>query len=217
MTVELPARHRHAGRLTDGVHRRRKHRLERGAAYLHRSATSATSRTVSSCTPGNGCTREAFGPMVLHDTVHWLEPPWKAILSNKAILAVLWELFPDHPNLLRTEFAPRRDRQLCPETDLRPRGREYPGVPSHGRLRLATAGPYDGPCVYQDFAELPCVRWEASLHRQLDRQRLGVRRRHPRGRHDHHRESQPDSCRTGSAVADHRGHGSSSPSLHPGG
>lgn len=30
----------------------------------------------------------------------WLEPIWKMILSNKAILAVLWDLFPNHPNLL---------------------------------------------------------------------------------------------------------------------
>ena len=30
----------------------------------------------------------------------WIEPAWKAILSNKAILPILWELFPDHPNLL---------------------------------------------------------------------------------------------------------------------
>lgn len=32
----------------------------------------------------------------------WVEPLWKAILSNKAILAVLWELYPGHPNLLPT-------------------------------------------------------------------------------------------------------------------
>lgn len=30
----------------------------------------------------------------------WIEPPWKMLLSNKALLAVLWELFPGHPNLL---------------------------------------------------------------------------------------------------------------------
>ena len=30
----------------------------------------------------------------------WIEPLWKALLSNKALLAVLWELFPGHPNLL---------------------------------------------------------------------------------------------------------------------
>ncbi len=33
-----------------------------------------------------------------------LEPPWKSILSNKGILAVLWKLFPDHPNLLPAYF-----------------------------------------------------------------------------------------------------------------
>lgn len=30
----------------------------------------------------------------------WTEPLWKTLLSNKALLAVLWELYPDHPNLL---------------------------------------------------------------------------------------------------------------------
>ncbi len=30
----------------------------------------------------------------------WLEPLWKTVLSNKALLPVLWELYPGHPNLL---------------------------------------------------------------------------------------------------------------------
>ncbi|MGA5466117.1 glutathionylspermidine synthase family protein [Mycobacterium sp. NPDC050041] len=30
----------------------------------------------------------------------WVEPLWKTLLSNKAILAVLWEMNPGHPNLL---------------------------------------------------------------------------------------------------------------------
>ena len=29
-----------------------------------------------------------------------IEPPWKLILSNKAILPLLWEMFPNHPNLV---------------------------------------------------------------------------------------------------------------------
>ncbi|MBP2453139.1 glutathionylspermidine synthase family protein [Mycolicibacterium lutetiense] len=32
----------------------------------------------------------------------WVEPLWKTLLSNKAILAVLWEMYPGHPNLLPT-------------------------------------------------------------------------------------------------------------------
>jgi glutathionylspermidine synthase len=34
----------------------------------------------------------------------WLEPAWKALLSNKGIMACAWELHPGHPNLLPTFF-----------------------------------------------------------------------------------------------------------------
>jgi glutathionylspermidine synthase len=30
----------------------------------------------------------------------FIEPAWKMVLSNKGILAILWDLFPGHPNLL---------------------------------------------------------------------------------------------------------------------
>jgi len=36
--------------------------------------------------------------------VYWLEPLWKAVLSNKAILAYLWQKHPGHPNLLPCFF-----------------------------------------------------------------------------------------------------------------
>jgi glutathionylspermidine synthase len=36
----------------------------------------------------------------LADNMIWIEPIWKMVWSNKAILPVLWELFPEHPNLL---------------------------------------------------------------------------------------------------------------------
>lgn len=35
----------------------------------------------------------------------FIEPPWKAMLSTKAILPLLWEMFPGHPNLLPAFFA----------------------------------------------------------------------------------------------------------------
>ena len=34
----------------------------------------------------------------------FIEPPWKMILSNKGLLALLWEMAPGHPNLLETYF-----------------------------------------------------------------------------------------------------------------
>lgn len=38
--------------------------------------------------------------LALGTRMQWIEPAWKMLLANKGILAVLWELFPEHPNLL---------------------------------------------------------------------------------------------------------------------
>lgn len=32
----------------------------------------------------------------------WIEPAWKIFLSNKLLLAALWEMYPNHPNLVPT-------------------------------------------------------------------------------------------------------------------
>jgi glutathionylspermidine synthase len=34
----------------------------------------------------------------------WIEPIWKMLWSNKALLVILWELFPHHENLLETRM-----------------------------------------------------------------------------------------------------------------
>jgi glutathionylspermidine synthase len=47
---------------------------------------------------------EEFGARLADAPTRWIEPPWKAILSNKGILPLLWEMFPDHPNLLPAYF-----------------------------------------------------------------------------------------------------------------
>ncbi len=44
--------------------------------------------------------QEAFGANLATDPVQFIEPAWKMLLSNKGLLPILWELFPDHPNLL---------------------------------------------------------------------------------------------------------------------
>ncbi|MHB8272302.1 glutathionylspermidine synthase family protein [Bradyrhizobium sp.] len=47
---------------------------------------------------------DAFGAKLKDAPTRWIEPPWKAILSNKGILPLLWEMFPNHPNLLPAWF-----------------------------------------------------------------------------------------------------------------
>ena len=48
--------------------------------------------------------RDKFGAYLSGSATKWLEPPWKAILSNKGILPLLWAMFPRHPNLLPAYF-----------------------------------------------------------------------------------------------------------------
>jgi glutathionylspermidine synthase len=47
---------------------------------------------------------ETFGAQLAKAATRWIEPPWKAILSNKGILPLLWQMFPGHPNLLPAYF-----------------------------------------------------------------------------------------------------------------
>jgi glutathionylspermidine amidase/synthetase len=47
--------------------------------------------------------------VLLNDDIMVFEPLWTLIPSNKAILPILWSLFPNHPNLLNTSF------ELTPE------------------------------------------------------------------------------------------------------
>lgn len=54
--------------------------------------------------------REEYGEYLGRNNIRWLEPPWKAILSNKALLPMLWRLFPGHPNLLPAFFEDELDR-----------------------------------------------------------------------------------------------------------
>ncbi len=67
---------------------------------------------------------EDFGPNLLLDTCRVLEPPWKLLLSAKAILPILWEMFPGHPNLLPAHFDP---------APLEGKGRAYVQKPIYGR------------------------------------------------------------------------------------
>ena len=47
---------------------------------------------------------DAFSRSPSMRQTRFLEPPWKAILSNKGMLALLWEMEPHHPNLLPAFF-----------------------------------------------------------------------------------------------------------------
>ena len=39
----------------------------------------------------------ALTPIETIHQIQWMEPIWKMMFSNKGLLAILWELYPSHP------------------------------------------------------------------------------------------------------------------------
>ena len=98
--------------------------------------------------------REEFKGHLLQDTTRWLEAPWKMILSNKAILPLLCQLFPDSPYLLQADFHPHGDSYF--KKPILAREGANAAIVVHGQTVLETTGPYgDSPCVYQEYQPLP--------------------------------------------------------------
>jgi glutathionylspermidine synthase len=56
--------------------------------------------------PWEAMLAEEFGAAALttYQSISWIEPIWKLLLSNKGILAILWELYPNHDLLLPAFF-----------------------------------------------------------------------------------------------------------------
>jgi glutathionylspermidine synthase len=48
---------------------------------------------------------EEFGDAIEDAQVNWIEPAWKSVISNKALLPQLWKKFEGHPNLLPAYFS----------------------------------------------------------------------------------------------------------------
>jgi glutathionylspermidine synthase len=54
--------------------------------------------------PWEDLLRDPYADHVAPSGVRMLEPAWKALLSNKGLLPVLWQMFEGHPNLLPSFF-----------------------------------------------------------------------------------------------------------------
>lgn len=97
---------------------------------------------------------DVYGNYAHQKTMQIIEPIWKMILSNKALLVLLWELFPDHPNLLPAYFDCKRING------------DYAKKPLFGRLgenitlhsnngSISSSGNYaEGPYIYQKLHPL---------------------------------------------------------------
>jgi glutathionylspermidine synthase len=103
--------------------------------------------------------REDFGQHLLTSKTQWVEPAWKMLLSNKGILPMLWQKYPNHPNLLPAFFETDPQQALANGWVRKPlysrEGANIELVDLQGQ-RLQVDGPYnDAPFIRQAFHALP--------------------------------------------------------------
>ena len=102
---------------------------------------------------------EEYGPKLEASRVQLIEPAWKAILSNKGVLPLLWQRHEGHPNLLPAFFDDAPGEALPAGWVRKPlfsrEGANIEMVTRDGE-RLSSDGPYaDAPMIRQAYHPLP--------------------------------------------------------------
>lgn len=102
--------------------------------------------------------REIFSTKLEDAGVRWLEPAWKSIISNKALLPMLWQMYPGHPNLLPAYFAddnpPPMERYVV--KPLFSREGANIRIVENGKETAHVEGPYGKEgFIVQEFCPLP--------------------------------------------------------------
>ena len=91
--------------------------------------------------------REMFSTKLEDAGVRWLEPAWKSIISNKALLPLLWEMFPED------DFSPMDKYVVKP---IFSREGANVSIIENGKTLEAVEGPYgEEGMIVQGFCQLP--------------------------------------------------------------
>ena len=104
--------------------------------------------------------REEFGDALSDADVNWLEPPWKSVLSNKALLPMLWKMFEGHPNLLPAYFGDEAHKSTAQgkwiKKPLYSREGANVSIIQDGKESELSSGPYgEEGFIIQAFEPLP--------------------------------------------------------------
>ncbi len=101
--------------------------------------------------------KEDFGKNIVADKNKslWVEPAWKMILSNKAILPILWQLYPNCPYILPAYFEADRLTEYVKKPILSREGANIEIVQNNVTLQK-TGGEYgEEGFIYQELYSLP--------------------------------------------------------------
>lgn len=108
--------------------------------------------------PWEDMLREPFAKHLATSGTEFVEPAWKAVLSNKGILPLLWERHRGHPNLLPAFFSddPRASELVAAvRKPLHSREGENIAITEGGEETERTEGDYgDGPTILQELTPL---------------------------------------------------------------
>jgi glutathionylspermidine synthase len=115
-------------------------------------------RSIFKLYPWEAMLVEDFGPHAIasylntQSAVNWIEPIWKTLLSNKGILPVLWQLYPNHELLLPAYFdGPHEMRNYVRKPLLSREGANITMVRDNATV-ASTEGTYHGSQIYQALA-----------------------------------------------------------------
>jgi glutathionylspermidine synthase len=108
--------------------------------------------------------QEDFACTITAANTQMIEPAWKMLLSNKGILPLLWQRYPNHPNLLPAFFETATSEPLGAGWVRKPlfsrEGANVDLITTSGE-KISAVGPYaDGRYVRQQLHALPKYRDE---------------------------------------------------------
>jgi glutathionylspermidine synthase len=107
--------------------------------------------------PWEWMVNEDFGVNILRDRsrAYWIEPGWKMLLSNKALLPVLWQLYPECPYILPAYFEEGRLSNYVRKPILSREGANIEMVRDNQPV-YSTGGEYGKEgYIYQELFDIP--------------------------------------------------------------
>lgn len=110
-----------------------------------------------------------------------LNPPYTLLFQSKAIMKILWDLFPQHPLLLETDFKPLAGKKCVEKRTFSREGNSIRVLNADGHVISERDGEYDS-CgkIYQAWADLPADKegylYQAGVFFSYEACGLGFRR-----------------------------------------
>jgi len=104
---------------------------------------------------------------IRNHNITFIEPAWKLVLSNKAMLVHLWKKYKNHPNLLAAHFTSEEfkteERNINTIVKKQIFSREGWNIQiiESGKVVEESLGMYSGPSIYQEYAPVAHLneRW----------------------------------------------------------